>query len=130
MIIMAITVILQLRFKPIQCVFEDCGAFGVSLLVHTKVFIGFHVIAVEDVFDDARSCDAAQCRLDTAALGDGVLAPPRTQSHTVTAASAAVFIASLHIINIFDSVLLPLLRRQIILQVISHLRIYHSLVLL
>lgn len=59
-IIMTVTVVLQLRLEPFESVFEDCRALGMRLLVHAEVFLGFHIIAVEDVLDDAGARNTAQ----------------------------------------------------------------------
>ena len=54
-VIVCILVILQLGLKPVEGILQDCTSLWMSFLVYSIVFFWFHIITIENVFDNTGS---------------------------------------------------------------------------
>ena len=46
-VFVGIFIVLELGLEAVEGVFEDCAALGVTLLIHSKVFLGLHILTIK-----------------------------------------------------------------------------------
>ena len=46
-VFVGVFIVLELGLKSVEGIFENCAAFGVTLLIHSKVFLGLHILTIK-----------------------------------------------------------------------------------